>query len=86
MNPRGDETAMAALKRSDAPYWGAVEWLPMARRFAQDWEKAFRNTFSIECCRYLCVFHWQIIKDQQDATKAITAVLTIDRRPPPGKL
>jgi hypothetical protein len=76
MNPRGDETAMAALKRSDAPYWGAVEWLPMGAGSQQDWEKAFHNTFSVERCRYLCIFHWLIIKDQRDATKAITAILT----------
>ncbi len=76
MNPRGDATPMAALKTSDAPYWGAVEWLPMGAGSQQDWERAFRNTFSIERCRYLCVFHWQIIKDWQDATKAVTACLS----------
>ena len=34
-----------------------------------------RSTLTIERCHYLCVFHWKLIKDNQDATKAITAVL-----------
>lgn len=76
VNPRDDATAMAALKTSDAPYWGAVEWLPLGAGSQQDWEKAFHNTLSIERCRYLCIFHWKIINNLQHATKAITAVLT----------
>ena len=76
MDPRGDATAMAALKRSDAPYWGAVEWLPLGAGSQQDWEKALRNTLAIGRCRYLCVFGWNIIKDLPDATRAVTAVLS----------
>jgi len=75
MNPRNDTTAMDALKLSDAPCWGAVEWLPLGAGSQQDWERAFRNTLAMERCRYLCVFHWKLIKDNQDATKAITATL-----------
>src|SRR6185503_5435702 len=33
-DPHGDKTAMAALAASDAPYWGAVEWLPVGARTA----------------------------------------------------
>jgi hypothetical protein len=75
MNPRGDVTAMSALATSDAPYWGAVEWLPLGAGAQQDWEKAFHNTLAIQRCRYLCVFHWGLIKDSRDATRAISAVL-----------
>jgi hypothetical protein len=75
MNPRNDATAMDALRRSDAPSWGAVEWLPLGAGSQRDWEVAFRSTLTIERCRYLCVFHWKLIKDVQDATKAITVVL-----------
>ena len=76
MNPRGDATTMAALDKSDAPYWGAVEWLPLGAASQQDWEESFRNTLAVARCRYLCVFHWKIIKDLPYATKAVTAVLT----------
>mgnify|MGYP000973148321 CR=1 FL=1 len=75
MNPRGDATAIAALSRSDAPFWSAVEWLPLGAGSQQDWERAFHNTFSVERCRSLCLFHWKLIKDNPDATQAINAVL-----------
>jgi hypothetical protein len=79
MNPRGDATAMEALKASDAPFWGAVEWLPLGAGSQRDWETAFRNTLAIERCRYLCIFHWKLIKDTQDATRSINAFLNAAR-------
>jgi hypothetical protein len=78
-DPRADTTAMAALKASDAPYWGAVEWLPVGANTQQDWEDALCNTLFAARCRYLCVFNWRSIQDRPNATKAVTAVLTAGR-------
>ena len=36
-DPRGDKTAMAAIAASNAPYWAAVEWLPIGAKTADDW-------------------------------------------------
>ena len=74
-DPRGDTTAMAAWETSDAPYWAAVEWLPVYVRTREEWETALRNTLSAEGCRYLCIFNWRSIRENADALAAITTVL-----------
>ena len=74
-DPRGDTTAMAAVAASDAPYWAAVEWLPLGVRTQHDWENAFAATLSIPRCRYLSIFNWQSIAERTNAKSAITAVL-----------
>ncbi len=60
---------------SDAPYWAAVEWLPVYIRTREEWESALRNTLAAEGCRYLCIFNWRGIRENADTLAAITAVL-----------
>ncbi len=74
-DPRQDTTAMDVLKTSNAPYWAAAEWLGSGRT-QQEWESGFRNTLSIEGCRYLCIFNWNGIHKRPEVLKAITGVAT----------
>lgn len=79
-DPQGDRTAMAALATSDAPYWGAVEWLPVGAGTAEAWESAIRTTLAADRCRYLCAYNWRKIADNQPALAAIRAALTANQR------
>ncbi len=74
-DPRGDKTAMAALATSDAPYWGAVEWLPVGAGTADTWRSAIDATLAIDRCRYLCVYNWRHIADNPTALEGLRAAL-----------
>lgn len=74
-DPRGDRTAMAALATSDAPYWGAVEWLPVGAGTAQAWAAAVRTTLGADRCRYLCAYNWRKIANNKPALAGIRATL-----------
>lgn len=73
-NPDEDVTAMAVLKTNNAPYWGAVEWLYQGQNTEKDWESALEKTLSTPRIRYLCIYNWSGIKDNQATIKAIQAV------------
>jgi hypothetical protein len=75
-DPRGDRTAMAALAASDAPYWGAVEWLPVGAGTPEKWASAIRATLGAARCRYLCIYNWRKIEGNQPALAGIRRVLS----------
>ncbi|MCX6872314.1 MAG: hypothetical protein NTW21_00670 [Verrucomicrobia bacterium] len=74
-DPRKDTTAMAALAQSDAPYWGAVEWLLLGAENQSDWEDAYQRIFAIPRLRYVQVRHWGSIKDNPPAIQAIQDII-----------
>jgi hypothetical protein len=74
-DPHGDKTAMAALAASDAPYWGAVEWLPVGAKTAHDWRAAARATLAAERCRYLCLYNWRTVAKNSEAVFGLGAAL-----------
>lgn len=74
-NPQGDATAMAALAGSDAPYWGAVEWLPVGASTAERWQAAIESTLAVPRCRYLCIYNWRHVDGNPAALEAIGSVL-----------
>ena len=74
-DPRKDITAMAALAKSDAPYWGAVEWLMFDAKKQSDWEEAYQRIFAIPRLRYVQVRHWGSIKDNPPAIQAIQNII-----------
>lgn len=73
-DPRSDRSAMAALRTSDAPYWGAVEWLYSGRP-ASGWYAALRHTLRVPRLRYLCIYNWSGIRDNPAAIAAIARAL-----------
>lgn len=69
-NPLMDTTAMDALQQSNAPFWSAVEWLYNGKN-ADNWQSALRNTLSIPLIRYLCIYNWEGIKEEEQPVNAI---------------
>jgi len=74
-DPAKDLTAMEAVAKSDAPYWGAVEWLMFDIKTQAEWEEAYQNIFQIPRLRYVQVRHWGSIKNDSLAIKAIQKVI-----------
>jgi hypothetical protein len=74
-DPRKDSGVQAALKRSDAPHWAAVEWLFMGPRNTAAWQTALRNTLRDPRCRFLCIYNWEGIRDSEPVLKAIRSVI-----------
>lgn len=73
-DPREDTTAMRALSKSDAPYWGAVEWL-YGGDTPEGWKEALVRTLSVPRIRYLCIYNWSGIRNAPTAINAIRTVL-----------
>lgn len=59
---------------TDAPWWAAVEWLPLGVSSQADWESALGNTLSVPKCRYLCIYNWRGIAENEHALKAIQVI------------
>ena len=74
-DPMADLTAMEAVAKSDAPYWGALEWLLFNVEEQSEWEDALRRFLFIPRLRYVQVRHWGSIKDDPMAIKAIQRVV-----------
>ena len=68
-------SAMEAIAKSDAPYWGAVEWLPMGAITQTEWDESFQNSLAIPRLRYIQVRNWRSIKNNQKAIKAIQNII-----------
>jgi hypothetical protein len=69
-----------ALKRSDAPYWAAVEWLYQGPRKLDPWRRALQTTLALPRCRYLCIYNWEGIRDSDEILEAIRSVAATSRR------
>ena len=74
-NPVKDLTAMEALAKSEAPFWGAVEWLLFNVKEQSEWEDALHRFFVMPRLRYVQVRHWGSIKNDAMAIKAIQILI-----------
>ena len=70
-HPEADTGLKRGLSVSDAPFWGAVEWFPQGAKSGDDWREAIRKTFRIAGCRYLCIYNWRSIADNEDVLRSI---------------
>ena len=75
-SPSGDIGVMRVLGRSDAPSWGAVEWLLEGTHTLPEWAAALRATLALPRCRYLNIYNWSGIRSNPAAVGAIREVLT----------
>lgn len=73
-DPGKDTGMQAALKKSDAPYWGAVEWLYMGSGEEEQWRHALEAFLAQPRCRYLCIYNWEGIRDRREIMQAIKDV------------
>lgn len=74
-DPRQDNAVMKALSLSDAPYWGAVEWLYQGEHTKEQWVSALSNTLLDNRLRYLCIYNWSGIKNQVNCLRAIQEII-----------
>ena len=63
---------MDALSQSDAPYWGAVEWLLKGQN-QSDWSDALNASLS-KNCRIIIIYSWRHINSNYDALNAIKEI------------
>jgi hypothetical protein len=72
-DPTKDEGVRRVLQKSDAPHWAAAEWL--AHGDEHNWRKSIECTLRDPKCRYLCIYNWSGIKNNQAAISAIQGFL-----------
>jgi hypothetical protein len=80
-DPRKDAGLQRALKRSDAPWWAATEWLFQGPGEVKAWRDALENTLSDRRCRYLCIYNWEGIRNNEAALDAIRETVKASARP-----
>lgn len=86
LNPQQDAGVQADLKRSDAPYWAAVEWLYQGPRQTQAWRRALEATLSDRRCRYLCIYNWESVQSSKEVIEAVRQVVAAPQISPDEKL
>jgi hypothetical protein len=74
-DPRKDTGVQRNLKKSDAPYWAAAEWLLQGTLKTDDWRTALSNTLSDPRCRYVCIFNWESIRASDTVREAVTELV-----------
>jgi hypothetical protein len=81
-DPGKDTGVQEALKRSDAPWWAATEWLFPGPCQVEPWRLALSNTLADRRCRYLCIYNWEGIRDSKPILEAIrrTIAARVDDR------
>lgn len=70
-DPARDAGVQQALRKNDAPYWGAVEWLFQGPRETTRWREALQNTLADPRCRYLSIYNYEPVRHIEPAMQAI---------------
>jgi hypothetical protein len=82
-DPRKDTGVQRNLKKLEAPYWAATEWLFQGPGETDPWRDALTRTLVDPRCRYVCIFNWESIRSSAPILKAITALVGTGREPSP---
>ncbi len=73
-DPTKDITAMNTLSKSDAPHWGAVEWLLQGSSKTQaEWVVALKTSLANKC-KIVSIYNWNGINTNQNALNGIKEV------------
>jgi len=72
-DPANDLTAMEALAKSDAPYWGVVEWLLQGEKSRYDWLSALNKSLDNNS-RMVVIYNWDNINTNNEALNAIKEI------------
>lgn len=73
-NPLTDTTAMDIVKKNNAPYWAATEWLFQGEPSQENWSAALRKTIIEANARYVCIYNWKYMKTRVGTINAIKEV------------
>lgn len=74
-DPARDTGVQFALKKSDAPFWAATEWLFQGPREISPWRQALEKTLADPRCRFVCIYNWNGIQKNEPALQAIREVV-----------
>ena len=74
-DPSKDKGIVRNLKRSDAPYWAAVEWLLPGPHEKDRWKDAFEKNLYYPKCKFLCVYNWEGIRNSNEVIDAAREVV-----------
>ena len=77
-DPKGDVGVQKALKKSNAPFWAATEWLFQGPRKTELWRQALDKTLADPRCRFVCIYNWESIRDNEAALQAISDIVTAE--------
>jgi hypothetical protein len=72
-DPTNDLTVMNALAKSDAPYWGSVEWLLQGNKTQADWVSALTKSLANKS-RVVVIYNWNSINTNANALDAIKEI------------
>ena len=75
VDPRRDSGMQTALKLSDAPHWAAVEWLYQGPAETTAWQRALTATLSDPRCRYVCIYNWSGVRNNEAAKAAVRQLI-----------
>jgi len=70
-NPKRDVGVQNALKKTDAPFYAAAEWLYQGPRETVPWENAIAGTLANPRCKYMCVFNWRDICNSPEIIQGV---------------
>jgi hypothetical protein len=70
-----DMGVQRVLRKNDAPFWAAAEWMLEEKRDSTSWHDAIVRTMAIPKCRYMCIYNWSGIREISGAVDAIRYVL-----------
>jgi hypothetical protein len=73
-DPGNDIGVQNALKRSNAPYWAAAEWLYEGHQQTDPWRQALTATLASPRCRYLCIFNYEALRNCEAVLEAVRQV------------
>ena len=70
-DPRADQGVQTAWKKSNAPYWAAVEWFYQGPRETGPWHQALATTLATPGCHYLCIYNWEDVRNSPNILQAV---------------
>jgi hypothetical protein len=73
-DPAKDLGVQNALKRSNAPYWAAAEWLYEGPQETKPWSQALTATLASPRCRYLCIFNYEAVRNCEPILDSVRQV------------
>lgn len=72
-DPSKDPGVRRNLAASEAPFWAAVEWYPHGATTGLEWREAIEKTLNVPGCRYLCIYNWRGIAENDNALEALAS-------------
>jgi len=73
-DPGQDTGIMRNVQKSDAPYWGVVEWMLMEPHEKEPWKTAITNTLKLPGCKMVCIYWWWFIDKSEPVIEAIREI------------